>query len=149
MCPQRLAYVGAWAKAAYVVRRSVQRRRGRPGYGDCGRSGARGSPSPGSMWSAWPILPLACSFISGAAAHTKPAISIFSVSLLSSFPASIYTGKLNGFDQVIYWGNLIAGWLAPALFLHFCLTFPEPRAWLPATLGLDLAARHLSCPARF
>ena len=40
-----------------------------------------------------------------------------------------YTGKLNGFDQVIYWGNLVAGWLAPALFLHFCLTFPEPRLW--------------------
>jgi len=40
-----------------------------------------------------------------------------------------YTGKLNAFDRVIYWGNLIAGWLAPTLFLHFCLTFPEPRRW--------------------
>ncbi|MFN9922315.1 MAG: ATP-binding protein [Acidobacteriota bacterium] len=39
-----------------------------------------------------------------------------------------YTGKLNTFDKVIYWGNIIAGFLAPALFLHFCLTFPEtPR----------------------
>jgi signal transduction histidine kinase len=40
-----------------------------------------------------------------------------------------YTGKLNTFDKVIYWGNQIAGWLAPTLFLHFCLTFPEPRKW--------------------
>ena len=40
-----------------------------------------------------------------------------------------YTGKLNAFDLVIYWGNLVAGWLAPTLFLHFCLTFPEPRRW--------------------
>jgi hypothetical protein len=39
-----------------------------------------------------------------------------------------YTGKLNTFDKVVYWSNIIAGYLAPALFLHFCLTFPEtPR----------------------
>lgn len=39
-----------------------------------------------------------------------------------------YTGKLNTFDKVIYWGNIVAGFLAPALFLHFCLTFPDtPR----------------------
>jgi signal transduction histidine kinase len=56
-----------------------------------------------------------------------------------------YTGKLNGFDQVIYFGNVAAGLLAPTLFLHFCVTFPEPRRgfrlpvqravlYLPATL---------------
>jgi PAS domain S-box-containing protein len=39
-----------------------------------------------------------------------------------------YTGKLNTFDKVIYWGNIVAGFLAPALFLQFCLTFPDtPR----------------------
>ncbi len=43
-----------------------------------------------------------------------------------------YTGKLNGFDKVIYFGNVAAGLLAPALFLDFCLTFPEPRKWLRA-----------------
>ncbi|HLI86206.1 MAG TPA: ATP-binding protein [Bryobacteraceae bacterium] len=37
-----------------------------------------------------------------------------------------YTGQLNGFDKVIYFGNLAAGLAAPAIFLHFCLTFPEP-----------------------
>jgi signal transduction histidine kinase len=56
-----------------------------------------------------------------------------------------YTGKLNGFDQVIYFGNVAAGLLAPTIFLHFCVTFPEPRRgfrlpvqravlYLPATL---------------
>ena len=40
-----------------------------------------------------------------------------------------YTGKLNGFDKVIYFGNVAAGLLAPTVFLHFCLTFPEPRKW--------------------
>ena len=40
-----------------------------------------------------------------------------------------YTGQLNSFDKVIYFGNVVAGLVAPTVFLHFCLTFPEPRAW--------------------
>jgi signal transduction histidine kinase len=40
-----------------------------------------------------------------------------------------YTGKLNNFDKVIYWGNIAAGIFAPTIFLHFCLTFPESRGW--------------------
>ncbi|HYZ87221.1 MAG TPA: ATP-binding protein [Bryobacteraceae bacterium] len=47
--------------------------------------------------------------------------------VLSSFH---YTGKLNRFDQVIYWGNICAGLLAPTIFFHFCLTFPESRGLL-------------------
>jgi PAS domain S-box-containing protein len=41
-----------------------------------------------------------------------------------------YTGKLNAFDKVVYWGNVIAGLLAPAIFLHFALSFglSLPRA---------------------
>jgi nitrogen-specific signal transduction histidine kinase len=41
-----------------------------------------------------------------------------------------YTGKLNTFDKIIYWGNVLAGILAPTIFLHFCLTFPQRRRWL-------------------
>ena len=36
-----------------------------------------------------------------------------------------YTGKLNNFDKVVYWGNVAAGIFAPTIFLHFCLTFPD------------------------
>ena len=36
-----------------------------------------------------------------------------------------YTGKLNLFDWTIYWLNVAAWVLQPALFLHFCLGFPE------------------------
>ena len=39
------------------------------------------------------------------------------------------TLKLNPFDQVVDYSNFIAGWLAPILFLHFCMTFPENRPW--------------------
>jgi two-component system NtrC family sensor kinase len=38
-----------------------------------------------------------------------------------------YTGKLNAFDWSIYWCNVVAWMLQPALFLHFVLTFPERR----------------------
>ncbi len=36
-----------------------------------------------------------------------------------------YTGKLNAFDTAVYWLNVAAMLLQPALFLHFCLVFPE------------------------
>jgi two-component system NtrC family sensor kinase len=63
-----------------------------------------------------------------------------------------YTGKLNDFDWIIYWSNVVALVLQPALFLHFVLTFPEKRrivrerpgllalAYLPAAI---LLARHV------
>jgi len=49
-----------------------------------------------------------------------------------------YTGQLNAFDKIIYFGNVGAGLLAPTMFLHFCLTFPEPRDWFrgPMRTGL-------------
>lgn len=49
---------------------------------------------------------------------------------LASFIASCfhYSGKLNTFDEVMYWGNVVCSLLAPAIFLHFCLTFHKrPR----------------------
>ena len=51
----------------------------------------------------------------------------FYVLCLASFVLSCFhfTGKLNAFDQVMYWGNVAAGLLAPTIFLHFCLVFPE------------------------
>ena len=36
-----------------------------------------------------------------------------------------YTGKLNHFDSEIYWANVVALLLQPALLVHFALLFPE------------------------
>jgi two-component system, NtrC family, sensor kinase len=50
-----------------------------------------------------------------------------------------YTGKLNLFDWIIFWGNIAAGILQAALFLHFALTFPETKKFVkrhPSTLAL-------------
>ncbi|MBV9435570.1 MAG: PDZ domain-containing protein, partial [Acidobacteria bacterium] len=46
------------------------------------------------------------------------------------FYAFHYTGKLNAFDQIIYWSSIVASALQPALFLHFALTFPETKDWV-------------------
>jgi two-component system, NtrC family, sensor kinase len=60
---------------------------------------------------------------------TAPSSTHFYIFCLVSFVlyAFHYTGKLNGFDWTILWGNVVAGLLQPALFLHFVLTFPERR----------------------
>src|SRR5215831_4390257 len=49
-----------------------------------------------------------------------------------------YTGHLDTFDKVIYFGNLLGGLLAATVFLHFCLTFPEPRPWINTTPRMAL-----------
>jgi two-component system NtrC family sensor kinase len=59
-----------------------------------------------------------------------------------------YTGKLNAFDAEIYWANVVALLMQPALLVHFALLFPErhgnvkwalvPVYGIPA---LSLAAR--------
>jgi two-component system, NtrC family, sensor kinase len=49
-----------------------------------------------------------------------------------------YTGKLNSFDQTIYWANVVALLLQPALLVHFALVFPERRG----TLWPKLAATY-------
>ena len=85
---------------------------------------------------------------------TAPGSTHFYIFCLVSFIAYSfkYTGKLNDFDWIIYWSNIVAWVLQPALFLHFVLTFPERRqfvrqnpwilslAYLPGAL---LLGRHI------
>jgi two-component system, NtrC family, sensor kinase len=85
---------------------------------------------------------------------TAPGSTHFYIFCLVSFIAYSfhYTGKFSDFDWEIYWGNVVAWLLQPALFLHFVLTFPEKRnfvrqrpwllslAYVPAAI---LLARHV------
>ena len=63
-----------------------------------------------------------------------------------------YVGNWSSFDQIIYWANVVAWLMQPALFLHFALTFPEPkefvrkRRWVVPMVylpGLLLLSIHL------
>jgi two-component system NtrC family sensor kinase len=79
---------------------------------------------------------------------TAPRSIHFYIFCLSSFVlyAFHFTGKLNLFDWIIFWGNVVASAAQPALFLHFAFTFPEPSptmrrrrvAWLLYLPGLAL-----------
>jgi hypothetical protein len=58
-------------------------------------------------------------------------LHFFLLCLISFIASSFhYSGKLNTFDEIMYWGNLSAGLIAPAVFLHFCLTFCGLPRWL-------------------
>jgi len=56
---------------------------------------------------------------------TAPKSTHFYIFCLVSFVlyAFKYTGRLDTFDWVIYWGNIAASAFQPALFLHFAVTF--------------------------
>ncbi len=58
---------------------------------------------------------------------TAPKATHFYVFCLVSFVlyAFKFTGELDTFDQFIYWSNIVAGALQPALFLHFAVTFSD------------------------
>jgi PAS domain S-box-containing protein len=60
---------------------------------------------------------------------TAPGSTHFYIFCVVSFIAYSfhYVGKFNDFDWTIYWSNVVAWVLQPALFLHFVLTFPERR----------------------
>jgi two-component system, NtrC family, sensor kinase len=85
---------------------------------------------------------------------TAPGSTHFYIFCLVSFIAYSfkYTGQLNSFDWEIYWCNVVAWILQPALFLHFVLTFPEKRQFirqhpgvqaLAYVPGIILLARHV------
>ena len=86
---------------------------------------------------------------------TAPRATHFYLFCLASFVfySFHYTGKLNLFDWMVLWSNIVAELLQPALFLHFVLVFPEPkrvvrrRRWLIPLLYVPcivLLALHLS-----
>lgn len=67
---------------------------------------------------------------------TAPHSTHFYLFCLASFVlySFKYTGEFNTFDQVIFWCNIVAEGLQPALFVHFALAFANEnrrrRSWL-------------------
>ena len=124
--PRRLSSFGAWAKATYVVRRS--------GVNDVKATVIIGEAARGVAYTYqylvgafYLAIGLFIYFRRGSAIKARHFYVFCLVSFI--FCCFHYTGKLNAFDQVMYMGNVVAGWLAPALFLHFSLTFPENSPW--------------------
>jgi two-component system, NtrC family, sensor kinase len=77
---------------------------------------------------------------------TAPHSTHFYIFCLASFVlyAFQFTGKLNEFDYIVYWGGIAASSLQPALFLHFAQAFSRDgqrgRRWLVVPTYLPGAA---------
>jgi len=121
--PQVLKPVGAWGAAEYVLNRNGVEITAKVIVSDA--SADQALLYQYAVGTAYLIIGLFLFFRRNRAPHAFH----FYLLCLSSFVLHTFhfTGKLNNFDTSIYLGNVVAGLIAPALFLHFCLTFPEPR----------------------
>jgi PAS domain S-box-containing protein len=137
--PQVLMRIGSWKSAKYHFQR--------------GGRGADANVIVGERSSAYVIyyqyfigaLYLAIGlFVYLRRGNAQKAIHFYSLCLTAFVLFCFhYTGKLNNFDKVIYWGNIFAGLLTPAIFLHFALTFGRSlpaggwkrRGWMFAIYG--------------
>jgi signal transduction histidine kinase len=123
--PQVLVTIGSWNRADYVLHRRGVDFSVKVIIGEVPRD-------PAVMYQylvggAYLVIGLFVYFRRGGA---HKAFHFYVFCLVSfMFSCFHYTGKLNPFDKMIYFANIGAGLFAPTIFLHFCLTFPEPRSW--------------------
>ena len=129
-----LVGLGAWSRVSYLVRREGVDFRASVIVGEA-------APDPALYYqylvgAAYLLVGLFVYFRRGNASKAQH----FYVLCLASFVLSTfhYTGKLNNFDKLMYFGNVVAGLAVPAIFVHFCLTFPSPRSRFGRRLGLGL-----------
>lgn len=123
--PKALERVGAWNKAAYIFERDHVEVKANVYVGE--------KAPPGAVYYQYLVglAYLAIGIFVYVRRASAPKARHFFILCVASFILSTfhYTGKLNSFDQVIYWGNVVAGLFAPTLFLHFCLSFSRRRRW--------------------
>ncbi len=141
-----LVRLGSWNKAAYRLRRNGVEFETTLVVGQ----GYRNYPAYYYQYTvglAYLGIGLFVFFRRGAA----PKALHFYVLCLASFVLSTfhYTGKLNDFDKVMYFGNVAAGLFAPTIFVHFCLAFPERGGWFKRRVRgcARLPARHATLGA--
>jgi two-component system, NtrC family, sensor kinase len=133
-----LWHAGTWAEVRYQVRRN----------GETLSLSLVTTPAPVPITEAYlrvtGLLFLFIGLFIFARRWNAPRAVHFYIFCLASFVLYTfhYTGKLNSFDLTIYWGNVLASLLQPALLVHFALVFPERRGrlWPKLTAVYSLAA---------
>ena len=150
--PRILTGIGVWKRAAYGVSRDGV------GFDASLIVGAASMPQPFVYYFQLlvGVAYLAIGVFVFARRTMRPMVRHFYLFCLASFVLYCfsYTGSTTGFDRFIYWGDVWATLLVPAIFLHFCLIFPRsqlasaPRkllalmGYVPVTLMLVL--HHLT-----
>lgn len=124
--PQVLVRLGAWSKAEYFIRRNEVEVKATVIVGE------RVPDTALYYLYGVGVAYLAIGLFIFFRRSGAPKARHFYVLCLASFVFATfhYTGKLNTFDKIVYWGNVAAGFFAPAIFLDFCLSFPETPLWL-------------------
>lgn len=121
-----LARLGAWRKAEYRILHG--------GVPVSAHVVIQESPRSGSLYYLYAVAAAYLSigmFVYLRRLGAPRATHFFLLCLLSFILMAFhYTGKLNNFDKIIYLGNVVSGYLTPALFLHFCFSFPEQQRWI-------------------
>src|SRR5271154_5420745 len=132
---RRLWHIGTWNQASYTLTRN-----GRQFEAPLVLEPANHSTSLENYLRFVGLLYLFIGFFFLAGRSGAPRAVHFYVFCLASFVlySFHYTGKLNTFDTEIYWANVVALLLQPALLVHFALLFPERRG----TLWPKLAATY-------
>ena len=136
-----LARIGVWRQATYVIERAGTRFETRVIVGAAPEGGVASS----FQW----IVGLAYLAIGLTVLLSRvagPMVHHFFLFTLVSFVLHCfsYTTRLDGLDRLVYWTDVWATLLAPSLFLHFCLTFPDAgktsrrRRWASGALYLPV-----------
>src|SRR5215831_2840777 len=132
---QILVPIGAWKWATYTATRGAVDFDARVLIGEVPLDRARVYLLP-LVGAAYLLIGLFVYFRRGSAHKAQH----FYILCLASFVflSFHYTGRLDNFDKIILYGNIAAGLFAPAVFLHFCFTFPEPRKWLHSLARISI-----------
>lgn len=133
MLERELFHSGIWAHATYTIQRNSGYR---PGSGTRLEIPVILEPLDRSSNDGFRLIALSYLCIGIYVLFrrwTAPKATHFYVFCLVSFVlySFKYTGLLDGFDSAIYWANLCANALQPALFLHFAISFSNssPTSW--------------------
>jgi len=125
---QMLYQLGIWSKATYTIVRGAQEIEATVVIGPTPESFLRHQHYLEIIGVVYLIVGIFVLFRRSGAPHAMHFYLICLTSFI--FYAFHFTGKLNGFDWVIFWSDLGASLLLPPMFLHFCLEFPLRNTWV-------------------
>ena len=122
--PRVLAGQSVWTSAEYAFERDGVEFK----HSLVIRAAARGGVSGAFQWIVGLFYLVVGAFVLYRG-HERPMARHFYLFCLASFVLYCFrfSEQLDGFNRFIYWSDVWATLLAPALFLHFCLAFPGGR----------------------
>ena len=137
--PRTLARIGVWRSATYIIERAGTQIEARVIVGAAPEGGVASS----FQWIVG-LAYLAIGLTVLLSRGVRPMIHHFYLFTLVSFVLHCfsYTTRFDALDRLVYWADVWATLLAPALFIHFCLVFPsaDKASWARRAAAVALYA---------